>query len=340
MPLGNRRGFSLALERGGLARRTFRLLGRRNNTRFGAFTLTEIVGIRPYAWAAPGRRLVAALLASLLLALTAACSTTETLRTARPAAIPAGSDPEKYAVLVIDGNTGRTLHSVNAEAPRYPASLTKMMTLYMLFEAMDAGRVTPDTQIVVSPHAASQPPSKMRIRAGDSIDAATAVAALATKSANDVAAAVGEHLGGSEEQFAAMMTSKARQLGMRRTVFRNASGLGDTGQYTTARDMAILGMSLQKRFPHRFGAFSATSFNFRGRGVRGHNDLLGRVQGVDGIKTGYIRASGFNIVTSVRTGGRKLIVVVMGGKTARARNAEVEALIQNYLPQASVGGSS
>jgi D-alanyl-D-alanine carboxypeptidase len=283
---------------------------------------------------------VAALLASLLLALTAACSTTETLRTAQPAAIPAGSDPEKYAVLVIDGNTGRTLHSVNAEATRYPASLTKMMTLYMLFEAMDAGRVTPDTQIVVSPHAASQPPSKMRIRAGDSIDAATAVAALATKSANDVAAAVGEHLGGSEEQFAAMMTSKARQLGMRRTVFRNASGLGDTGQYTTARDMAVLGMSLQKRFPHRFAAFSATSFNFRGRGVRGHNDLLGRVQGVDGIKTGYIRASGFNIVTSVRTGGRKLIVVVMGGRTARARNAEVEALIQNYLPQASVGGSS
>ncbi|MGE3364590.1 MAG: D-alanyl-D-alanine carboxypeptidase family protein [Rhizobiaceae bacterium] len=280
-----------------------------------------------------------ALLASLLVAFTAACSTTETMRV-QPTAMTASGDPEKHAVLVIDGNTGRTLHAVNAEAPRYPASLTKMMTLYMLFEAMDAGRVTPDTQIVVSSHAASQPPSKMRIRAGDSIDAATAVSALATKSANDVAAAVGEHLGGSEEQFAAMMTSKARQLGMRRTVFRNASGLSDTGQYTTARDMAILGMSLQKRFPHRFGAFSATSFNFRGRGVRGHNDLLGRVQGVDGIKTGYIRASGFNIVTSVRTGGRKLIVVVMGGRTARARNAEVEALIQNYLPQASVGGSS
>jgi D-alanyl-D-alanine carboxypeptidase len=281
-----------------------------------------------------------AMMAAFLLALTGACSTTDTMRTVQPTMLQSGGDPDKYAALVIDANTGRTLHSVNAEAQRYPASLTKMMTLYMLFEAMDSGRVTPDTQIPVSGHAASQPPSKMRIRAGDSIDAQTAVGALATKSANDVAAAVGEFLGGSEDRFASMMTARARQIGMRRTVFRNASGLGDDAQYTTARDMAVLGMSLQKRFPHRFGAFSETSFSFRGRNVRGHNDLLGRVQGVDGIKTGYIRASGFNIVTSVRTGGRKLIVVVMGGRTARARNAEVEALIQRYLPQASVGGAS
>jgi len=306
----------------------------------GLNDLTDIAGIRPDFGPAPVRRLLMAMAAMLLLAVTAACSTTDTMRTVQPMMTPSGGDPDKYAALVIDGSTGRTLYSVNAEAQRYPASLTKMMTLYMLFEAMDSGRVTPDTQIVMSAHAASQPPSKMRVRAGDSIDAATAVGALATKSANDVAAAVGEHLGGSEDQFAMMMTAKARQIGMRRTVFRNASGLGDPGQYTTARDMAVLGMSLQKRFPQRFGAFSATSFNFRGRAVRGHNDLLGRVQGVDGIKTGYIRASGFNIVTSVRAGGRKLIVVVMGGKTARARNAEVESLIQHYLPQASVGGSS
>jgi len=303
----------------------------------GLTTLTE-AGIRPDF--APVSRLLKAVMALFLLALTAACSTTEAINTLQPTIMPSSGDSDKYAALVIDGSTGRTLYSVNAEAQRYPASLTKMMTLYMLFEAMDAGRVTPDTQIPVSAHAASQPPSKMRIRAGDSIDASTAVGALATKSANDVAAAVGEYLGGSEDQFASMMTAKARQLGMRRTVFRNASGLGDPGQYTTARDMAVLGMSLQKRFPHRFGAFSATSFNFRGRGVRGHNDLLGRVQGVDGIKTGYIRASGFNIVTSVRTGGRRLIVVVMGGKTARARNAEVEMLIQRYLPRSSVGGAS
>lgn len=275
----------------------------------------------------------------LLVVLAAACSTTETMRSVEPTAqlAPSASDPEKYAALVLDANTGRTMYAVNAESARYPASLTKMMTLYMLFEAMDAGRVTPDTQIPVSRHAASQPPSKMRIRAGDSIDARTAVGALATKSANDVAAAVGEYIGGSEEQFGAMMTAKARQLGMRRTIFRNASGLPDAAQYTTARDMAVLGMALRKRFPNRFSAFSATNFDFRGRSVRGHNDLLGRVQGVDGIKTGYIRASGFNIVTSVNSGGRKLIVVVMGGRTARARNDEVEALIQRFLPRAATG---
>jgi len=285
----------------------------------------------------------ARLLSVLVLAMfAAACSTTDALRSVQPGAmtVPLGADQEKYAALVIDANTGRTLYAVNAEAQRYPASLTKMMTLYLLFEAMESGRMDGATQIPVSAHAASQPPSKMRIRAGDSIDADTAVGALATKSANDVAAAVGEYLGGSEDRFAAMMTAKARQLGMRQTVFRNASGLGDPGQYTTARDMAVLGMRLRQRFPNRFGVFSATSFNFRGRSVRGHNDMLGRVRGVDGIKTGYIRDSGFNIVTSVSVDGRKLIVVVMGGKTARARNAEVESLIERFLPMASSGGMS
>lgn len=279
----------------------------------------------------------------VLAAFAAACSTTETLRSVQESGMimtPPGVDSEKYAALVIDANTGRTLHAVNAESPRYPASLTKMMTMYLLFEAMDSGRMNGATQIPVSAHAASQPPSKMRIRAGDSIDADTAVRALATKSANDVAAAVGEYLGGSEEQFAAIMTAKARQLGMRRTVFRNASGLGDPGQYTTARDMAVLGMRLRQRFPNHFGVFSATSFDFRGRNVRGHNDMLGRVRGVDGIKTGYIRDSGFNIVTSVSVDGRKLIVVLMGGKTARTRNAEVEALIERFLPLASSGRTS
>lgn len=275
----------------------------------------------------------------MLVIFATACSTTETLRTAAPV-IVSDADPDKYAALVIDAGTGRTLHSVNAEALRYPASLTKMMTLYMLFEAMDSGRVTPSTPIPVSAHAAGQPPSKMRLRAGETIDAQSAVQALATKSANDVAAAVGEYLGGSEDQFAAMMTAKARQIGMRRTVFRNASGLGDPEQVTTARDMAVLGMSLRKRFPQRFSVFSASDFNFRGRNVRGHNDLIGRVRGVNGIKTGYIRASGFNIVTSVDADGRRLIVVIMGGKSARARNAEVEQLIYRFLPQASLSGAS
>lgn len=270
----------------------------------------------------------------------AACSTSDTMRVQEPMPAPSAGDSEKYAALVIDGNSGRTLHAVNAEELRYPASLTKMMTLYMLFEAMQAGQVTTATEMPVSQHAASQPPSKMGLRTGETIDATSAIQALATKSANDVAAVVGEYLGGTEDQFAARMTSKARQLGMRRTVFRNASGLPDTSQVTSARDMAVLGMQLRKRFPQYFRVFSATDFGFRGRVIRGHNDMMGRVRGVNGIKTGYIRASGFNIVTSVEADGKRLIVVIMGGKTARARNAEVEALIQRFLPGATTGGAS
>lgn len=293
-------------------------------------------GVSP--WFATIQRIIALVLLALV---AAACSTASTLETVRPTSVASSaSDENKYAALVIDANSGRTLYSVNAEAPRYPASLTKMMTMYMLFEAMDQGRMNHATEIPVSAHAASQPPSKLRVRAGETIDAATAVQALATKSANDVAAAVGEYLGGSEEQFAAMMTAKARQIGMRRTVFRNASGLPDSEQFTTARDMAVLGMRLKQRFPSRFGVFSATDFNFRGKNIRGHNDMLGRVRGVNGIKTGYIRASGFNIVTSVDADGRSLVIVVMGGATARARNTEVEMLIQQYLPRASRGRTS
>ncbi|WP_378945767.1 D-alanyl-D-alanine carboxypeptidase family protein [Mesorhizobium sp. ANAO-SY3R2] len=264
----------------------------------------------------------------------AGCTTTEALNTVQAPA-PAS---DKYAAIVVDASNGRTLYQAYATAPRYPASLTKMMTLYMLFEAMQQGRVTQATPIPVSAHAASQPPSKLGFRRGEQIEAETAIRALATKSANDVAAAVGEYLGGSEDGFARMMTAKARQLGMTSTVFRNASGLPDAEQRTTARDMAVLGMALRKHFPEHYYYFSATDFSFRGKRIRGHNDLLGRVNGVDGIKTGYIRASGFNIVTSVNADGRKLVVVVMGGDTARKRNDHVEELIARYLPQASGGG--
>ena len=277
-------------------------------------------------------RRVVALLA--VLSLVSACATAgDTLNVAAPQAAP-----EKYAAIVVDANNGRTLFQAYATAPRYPASLTKMMTLYLLFEAMQQGRVTKATLIPVSDNAASQPPSKLGFRRGEQIDVEAAIRALATKSANDVAVAVGEYLGGSEEGFARQMTSKARQLGMTATVFRNASGLPDDGQRTTARDMAVLGMALRKHFPQHYYYFSATDFSFRGKRIRGHNDLLGRVNGVDGIKTGYIRASGFNIVTSVYADGRKLVVVVMGGDTARKRNAHVEDLIARYLPEASGGG--
>jgi D-alanyl-D-alanine carboxypeptidase len=270
----------------------------------------------------------------LMLTALAACSTTDTLQMAAP------SRPTslKYSSIVVDANTGSVLYEVDSGAPRYPASLTKMMTLYMLFEAMESGRVTRDTQIPVSAYAARRPPTKIGIKPGQSIDAESAVLALVTKSANDVSVAIAEYLGGTEDQFAQMMTAKARSIGMRGTTFRNASGLPDADQRTTARDMALLGMSLRKRFPAEFAYFSAQNFSYHGRTIRGHNELLERVPGVDGIKTGYIRASGYNICTSVNRGGRKLVVVVMGGDTARSRNAHVEELIERYLPRTSRSG--
>ncbi|MBZ9772642.1 D-alanyl-D-alanine carboxypeptidase family protein [Mesorhizobium sp. CO1-1-8] len=262
-----------------------------------------------------------------LLVLLAGCTTV-----APPDSVLAVPAPaQKYAAIVVDARTGKQLFEVSSTAQRYPASLTKMMTLYLLFEALDSGRISKETQIPVSDHAASQPPTKMRFRRGESIDVDSAIRAIVVKSANDVAVAVGEYLGGSEDQFAAMMTSKARQLGMTSTTFRNASGLPDDSQMTTARDMAVLGMALHQRFPQQFHYFSESDFMFRGRLVRGHNDMLGRVRGVDGIKTGYIRASGFNIVTSYNADGRNLIVVVMGADSARQRNDHVEALIQRSL---------
>ncbi len=273
----------------------------------------------------------------ILALLVAGCSTTEALQPS-PAAVTDFAPTSKYAAIVVDANNGNTLFQSSATAPRYPASLTKMMTLYMLFEAIGQGRVSLATEIPVSAYAAARPPSKIGFRAGETISVQSAIQALCTKSANDVAAAVAEYLGGTEDQFAAQMTARARQLGMTGTVFRNASGLPDDAQRTTARDMALLGIALRSRFPNQYAYFSAREFAFRGKTVRGHNDLLGRVHGVDGIKTGYIRASGYNIVTSVQADGRRLVVVVMGGETARSRNAQVEDLIARYLPAASRQG--
>ena len=271
------------------------------------------------------------LIATLALLVFAAGCTT--VPPAEVLAVPAA--PQKYAAIVVDARTGKQIFEVNSTAPRYPASLTKMMTLYLTFEALESGRITKETPIPVSANAARQPPTKLHLRTGETIDVDTAIRALVVKSANDVAVAVAEYLGGSEEQFAAAMTAKARQLGMRSTVFRNASGLPDEGQHTTARDMALLGMALRRRFPQHYHYFSDRDFMFRGKQVRGHNDMLGRVAGVDGIKTGYIRASGFNIVTSYNMGGRQLVVVVMGADTARQRNDHAEALLQRALAPSS-----
>jgi D-alanyl-D-alanine carboxypeptidase len=268
-------------------------------------------------------------LLALALAL-AACSTTETLQTVQPLATYTSP---KYAAIVVDANDGKVLYQAASDATRYPASLTKMMTLYLLFEAMESGRVSASAQIPVSDYARSRPPTKIGFRRGESIDVDSAIRAVVIKSANDVAVAIAEYLGGTEDDFAAMMTAKARSIGMRGTVFRNASGLPDPGQVTTARDMALLGLSLRQRFPQYYSYFSVTSFAYRGRMIRGHNDLIGGVDGVDGIKTGYTRASGFNVVTSAARGGRKVVAVVMGGDSARARNANMAALIDRYLPE-------
>lgn len=241
----------------------------------------------------------------------------------------------KYAAIVVDANTGKVLHSSRANAPRYPASLTKMMTLYMVFEALDEKRISKKTRIRFSKYAAGRPPSKIGIRAGRSITVENAILALVTKSANDVAAAVGEHLGGSESGFARMMTTKARQLGMKSTRFRNASGLPNSKQVTTARDMATLGLALREHFPHHYKYFSTRSFKYGKRRYGNHNRLLGRVRGVDGIKTGYTRASGYNLVTSASKGKRRIVAVVMGGRSGKTRNAAMTRLVAKYLPRAS-----
>jgi len=273
------------------------------------------------------------ILSLFLVILVSACTTQSVMQTSvRPL------QSEKYAAIVVDANTGRVLFEKNSRDARYPASLTKMMTLYLLFEALDADRVSLDTQIPVSAYAAKRPPSKIGFKPGQTIDVRSAILALAVRSANDVAAAVGEYLGGSEERFAAMMTAKARALGMQSTTFRNASGLPDEGQRTTAHDMAILGMALRRHFPHHYHYFSNREFTFAGKVIRGHNNLLGKVVGADGLKTGYIRASGFNLVTSVGRGGRRIVAVVMGGETAKSRDAHMEELIELYLPKATPAG--
>lgn len=248
---------------------------------------------------------------------------------------PSGWSQSRYAAIVVDANTDRVLYSHNADARRFPASLTKMMTLYMLFAEMRAGRVTLSTEIRVSAHAAAQSPSKLGLGAGQTIPVSAAILALVTKSANDVAAAIAEHIGGSESAFAAMMTDKARALGMTATTFRNASGLPASGQRTTARDMARLAAALSRDFPDYYDYFRTRSFAYKGRNYRNHNRLLGYVDGVDGIKTGYTRASGYNLAVSARRGRRHLIAVVMGGPSASARDRHVTALLNDLFAKAS-----
>ena len=240
------------------------------------------------------------------------------------------------ASIVVDANSGAVLSASNPDSPRHPASLTKIMTLYLLFERLESGKIKLTGDLPVSAHAAAQAPSKLGLEPGETLKVETAIRAIVTKSANDVAVMIGEALGGDEASFAQMMTAKARALGMKGTTYRNASGLPDEGQITTARDQAILGRAIQDRFPTYYRYFSTRTFEFRGKSVRNHNHLLGAVDGVDGIKTGYIHDSGFNIVTSVRRNNRHLIAVVFGGRTAGARDARVLSLINNNINIAAV----
>ncbi|CAH2401681.1 D-alanyl-D-alanine carboxypeptidase [Mesorhizobium ventifaucium] len=251
----------------------------------------------------------------------------------------ASSMAARSAAIVIDAKTGEVLYSSNADGRRYPASLTKMMTLYLAFEAMANGKISKNSRVVFSANAAAEPPTKLGVRRGGAITVETAILSMVTKSANDSATALGELLGGNEANFAHMMTAKARALGMKGTVFRNAHGLPNPGQFTTARDMAVLGIALREHFPQYYSYFSQRSFLYGRRRINGHNRLLGRIKGVDGIKTGYTRASGYNLVSSVDDGDRRIVAVVIGGKSGGSRDNQMAALIKTYLPKASSRGS-
>ena len=237
----------------------------------------------------------------------------------------------KYAAIVIEEDSGRVLFARNADKLRYPASLTKIMTLYLLFEDISAGRLTLKSRIPVSKVAAGRSPSKLYLKPGQSISAEQAIYALVTKSANDVATAVAEKLAGTERAFAKRMTRKARALGMSRTTFRNASGLPHSKQRSTARDMARLAIALRRDFPQYFKYFSTKSFNWKGRKFGNHNKLLGKFDGTDGIKTGYINASGFNLVATVTRNNVRLIGVVFGGKTSRSRDAHMMDILERQF---------
>lgn len=235
---------------------------------------------------------------------------------------------EKYASIVIDLERDQVLHARHADAPRYPASLTKAMTLYMLFDAMKAGEIRLYDSLPVSRAAASQPPSSLRLRVGATITTKDAINALITKSANDVAVVVAERLGGTEERFATLMTAKARAMGMENTTFKNASGLPNTQQLSTARDMSILAERLLEDHADYYGYFSNKKFSWGRATYKNHNRLIGVVTGVDGIKTGYTRASGFNLMASAKRRGRRVVAIMFGGSTARSRDQHVTDLIE------------
>ena len=243
--------------------------------------------------------------------------------------------PRVAASIVVDMNSGSILHAQAAETPRSPASLTKMMTLYMLFGYLRAGKITAETELAVTPYAASQAPTKLGLKAGTTIKVSDAAKALVTQSANDAAATIAENLAGTEENFARLMTDTGRRIGMTKTIFRNASGLPNEEQITTARDMAILAAHLIHDYPEYYSVFETRYFSFKGRKYRNHNKLLFGFKGTDGIKTGYTRASGFNLTASVHRGNKHLLAVVLGGRTGSQRDVATRALLDKHFAAAS-----
>ena len=233
----------------------------------------------------------------------------------------------KYAAIVVDAKSGEVLYAKHEDSPRYPASITKIMTLYLTFEALASGKLHLEDRVLVSPHAAAQAPTKLGVRAGDSVTVEDAMNGMATKSANDMAVAMAEKLAGTESRFAALMTLRAQELGMQNTHFANASGLPDSRQLTTARDIAILSRAVMRDYPQYYKLFSLQQFNFRGQVMANHNHLLGRMPGVDGLKTGFTNASGFNLAVSAVRDNRRLIAVVMGGPTTAQRDQNAEDLL-------------
>lgn len=254
--------------------------------------------------------------------------------------IAAGSSPalanDKYAAIVMDYATGEILHSRRADVSLFPASLTKMMTLMMLFDALERGELRNDSKLPVSRRAADMPASKLGLRAGSTITVEQAILAMTVRSANDAAVVVAEALGGSESRFGELMTARARAIGMRNTIFKNASGLPNSQQKSTARDMAVLSHRLIRHYPQYYHYFSRDGFSFGGRTYRSHNHLVRSYRGMDGLKTGYTRASGFNLASSAVRNGQRVVVVVFGGRSAKTRDAEVARLMDlgfDRLPQ-------
>ena len=233
----------------------------------------------------------------------------------------------KYAAIVVDAKTGEVLYGKRADAPRYPASITKVMTLYLAFEALAAGKIELDDPVVFSPRAAAQSPTKLGIRAGDSISVMQAMQGMVTRSANDAAVAMAEKLGGTEQRFATLMTLRAHELGMTNTNFTNANGLPDSRNISSARDLAILSRAVMRDYPQYYRLFSTKSFNFRGQTIGNHNHMLSEVSGIDGLKTGFTNASGFNIAISGVRDNRRLIVVVLGGPNRITRDRVAESLL-------------